>query len=292
MITYNHEIFVSEAIEGVLKQKTNFPFELIISDDCSLDSTRLICEHYARENTNIRLIFSEMNLGYRVNFLNTLNECHSDYVAICEGDDYWVDQYKLQKQFDIMEKNNTIKICFHATDVLNENGELFQQCYKYSTAFTNINEVIRNWYIHTCSMFFRNPIEEYPVWFKEVFNTDYALQLILLKDGGFVYYIHDTMAVYRKHTNGVSNTVWGDKPWFWLLHLFYKFDIYSNKIYNLEVQQRIDEIVKTLSNYYYSCAIQSSPIKTKLRIVFFIRFILLKLKIVNFFYKKFLNQVE
>ncbi len=108
MITYNHESFISQAIEGVLTQECNFHFELVIGEDCSPDSTRVICEQFTEQHPGIiRLLASDRNLGMMPNFIRTLNDCTGKYIAFCEGDDYWTDPHKLQKQVDFLEANPT-----------------------------------------------------------------------------------------------------------------------------------------------------------------------------------------
>ncbi len=106
MITYNHEKFISKAIEGVLMQKTSFPIKLIIGEDFSTDNTRRICiEYNEKYPEKIELLLPEKNLGMTPNFINTLKACAGKYIAICEGDDYWTDPLKLQKQVDFLEAN-------------------------------------------------------------------------------------------------------------------------------------------------------------------------------------------
>ena len=106
MITYNHEAFIARAIEGVLMQKTDFETELIIGEDCSSDTTRNICREYReRYPEKIRLLAGDRNLGPMSNFLRTFEACDGTYVAFCEGDDYWTDPRKLQKQVEFLEEN-------------------------------------------------------------------------------------------------------------------------------------------------------------------------------------------
>jgi len=105
-VTYNHSQFIRECIEGVLMQKTNFPFEYIIGEDCSTDNTLEIVNEYARKYPDvIRVITSAQNVGARENGRRTEVACRGKYVAFCEGDDYWTDPYKLQKQVDFLEAN-------------------------------------------------------------------------------------------------------------------------------------------------------------------------------------------
>ena len=100
-ITYNHEQFIAQAIESWLMQKTSFEIEIIIGEDCSTDNTRAIIEKYRKLHPDlIKLIISESNVGMMPNFIRTLAACRGKYIALCEGDDYWTDPYKLQKQVD------------------------------------------------------------------------------------------------------------------------------------------------------------------------------------------------
>lgn len=106
MITYNHEPYIAQAIEGVLMQETEFPIELIIGEDCSTDRTREIVFEYQKKHPNIiRVITSDHNIGATKNSCRTERACRGKYVAFCEGDDYWHNPKKLQKQVDFLELN-------------------------------------------------------------------------------------------------------------------------------------------------------------------------------------------
>ena len=113
-ITYNHEQYIRQCIEGVLAQKTSFPIEFIIADDCSTDETKSICEEYAKNNPDIiRLISSSANVGAVENEQRALLAAKGKYIATCEGDDYWTDPLKLQKQVDFMAAHPDYSVCFH-----------------------------------------------------------------------------------------------------------------------------------------------------------------------------------
>lgn len=106
MVTYNHEKYIKEAIESVLIQKTNFDYEIVIGEDCSVDKTREIVMEYVRKYPDrIKVILNKKNLGMIHNFINTLKNCKGKYIAMLEGDDYWIDPYKLQKQVDFLESH-------------------------------------------------------------------------------------------------------------------------------------------------------------------------------------------
>lgn len=99
-ITYNHESYIKEALDGFVMQKTNFPFEIVISDDCSKDGTReIIAEYKAKHPNLIRDVSPKKNMGAIPNFLYVQKEAIGKYVALCEGDDYWTDPYKLQSKW-------------------------------------------------------------------------------------------------------------------------------------------------------------------------------------------------
>ncbi len=127
MITYNHERYLRRAIEGVLAQKTEFPIILIIGEDCSTDKTRQICLEYQKQYPEIiKLRLNKKNIGYRKNWDNNLVACTGNYIAICDGDDYWTDPLKLQKQVDFLEANPKYILAFHDGAVINENNEIIR----------------------------------------------------------------------------------------------------------------------------------------------------------------------
>lgn len=131
MITYNHEPYIREAIEGVMMQKTDFEFELVIGEDCSTDKTREICFEYQKKYPDkIRVLWWHENLGRHPhpaggNGRRTTVHCRGEFIAFCEGDDYWTDPLKLQKQVDVFRNDDSIGLCFC-------NAKIFwEQCGKW-----------------------------------------------------------------------------------------------------------------------------------------------------------------
>ena len=121
--TYNHGPYIKQCIEGILMQKTNFAFEYIIGEDFSTDETREIVFDYARKYPNIiRVITADYNVGSKANGRRCINACRGKYMALCEGDDYWTDPLKLQKQVDFLEGHPEYTMCFHAA-ILKWNGK-------------------------------------------------------------------------------------------------------------------------------------------------------------------------
>jgi len=116
MITYNHETYIREAIDSVLMQQVNFPYEIVIGEDHSTDATRTIVRDYQRRHPDkIRLRLSRENLYSRKLDPGTATHCacRGKYIALLEGDDYWTDPLKLQKQVDFMEAHTTCTYCGH-----------------------------------------------------------------------------------------------------------------------------------------------------------------------------------
>ena len=210
MITYNHENFIREAIEGVLMQKTDFPIELIIGEDCSTDNTRKIVVEYANKYPNIiRLLLPDYNLGMMKNFVETLDAANGKYIALCEGDDYWTDPYKLQKQVDFLEANEEFVMCGHQSTQLfsGKNTEIgYLNTFK-GGAFMPIN-IWEEWMIATASLVFRTDIincskYRYYASHRDMLQGDIIL-LLSAFEFGKVYAMPDTMSVYRKHDGSVT----------------------------------------------------------------------------------------
>lgn len=208
MICYNQEVFIKQAIEGVLMQKTNFIFELVIGEDCSNDGTFLICQNYAHENPDqIRLLPSVSNLGSMKNFIRTMSACGGRYIAICEGDDYWTDPYKLQKQVDFLQSNNDFVFSFHDVMVLQEStGENFPRIGgRVVDEIVDLKSVIVQNNIATASIVFRNVVDfmNLPAWFyQNAQKGDYGLVVILAERGKGKYH-PEKMGVYRVHGGGI-----------------------------------------------------------------------------------------
>ena len=205
MITYNHEPFIAQAIEGVLMQKTDFQFELVIGEDYSNDNTRKICKKYKNQYPDkIILLESKKNLGMTPNFIRTLEACTGKYIALCEGDDYWTDPLKLQKQVDFLEANKDYVLCFHDTNKIDANGNVIA-----NTRLENYSEILSEkqlicgTFIPTLTVVFRNFIKTYPKQFKEVKNPDTILFSLLGQYGKGRWVKNIQNSMYRVHQGGV-----------------------------------------------------------------------------------------
>ena len=199
MLTYKHEQFITRAIEGVVMQQTNFNWELIIADDCSPDGTAELCNVWSAKYNNIRYIRNSTNLGANRNFVNAYTISKGKYVALCEGDDFWIDALKLQKQVDILEATPSLTGCFHDARVVSVNDELMQESIipgdrKQTTIVRRVDLCSQN-IVPTVSLLFRK-MGQLPEWFAQIKIGDYALHLLNGRSGNY-HLINSVMASYR-----------------------------------------------------------------------------------------------
>jgi len=202
MVTYNHEVFVEQAIESVMIQETKFEYKLYIGEDCSTDNTREICKRLKEKYPNkIELFLNEKNLGGSLNGKQIYKMCFESgakNIALLEGDDYWTDPLKLQKQVDFLEANPDYVLCFHQVSILKTNGEIVDDFItKVPENYETIETLARfGNYIHTPSVVFRNIIKEFPFEFELSPIGDYFLYMMLAEHGKLKY-LEEKMAVYR-----------------------------------------------------------------------------------------------
>lgn len=204
MTTYNHYPYIREAIEGVLMQKTDFPVELIIGEDCSNDDTRKIVEEYSvRYPEKIKPIFNEKNLGFLKNYKNTLQAVSGKYIAFCEGDDYWTDPLKLQKQVDFMERNVSYVACFHKYQEL-EGATIRNEilpAIEEDFVVTKSN-FFKNWYTKTLTVllrsesFYKIDVSNY----QNPRDTSLFYELLKINNAMCLNFVG---GVYRLHSTGV-----------------------------------------------------------------------------------------
>jgi len=122
MLTYNHAQYIQKAIDSVLEQVTDFPLELVISDDCSTDETTAIITEYQRKYPNlIEVLYNRTNTGVLSNFAKAWSACRGAYIALLDGDDYWVCKRKLQLQADYLDTHDDCTLTFGRLDAFDNN---------------------------------------------------------------------------------------------------------------------------------------------------------------------------
>ena len=148
-ITYNHEKYIGKCLESFISQKVSFPIEIVISNDCSTDNTQEIINDFKeRYPALIRDVSPSKNLGAINNFYYALSQCKGKYIAYCEGDDYWIDENKLQMQVDFLEKNPEYGMCYTNFNLVSEKSKNIKQ-----KALDTKKWNLKNWIIspgYTC----------------------------------------------------------------------------------------------------------------------------------------------
>lgn len=204
--TYNQERFVAQALDGVLMQKTSFSFEIIVSDDCSTDGTRDILLKYQREYPDkIRLILGEKNVGGPRNLRRVIESSTAKYITCLDGDDYYTDKYKLQKQVEFLEENERYAACFH--NVVNLYDKTGARSLFLPLDFPEVVDakdvISKKWFLPIHSVVMRRKFIAFPEWYEKVMNDDYVVDLSVAMHGPF-HYMSDVMAVYRHHEANTS----------------------------------------------------------------------------------------
>jgi glycosyltransferase involved in cell wall biosynthesis len=207
LITYNQGNYVKEAIEGVLMQKVNFSWDFIISDDYSTDGTREVVLDFKKKNSElIKLILQGKNVGAAKNWFDLITTPNSKYIAYFEGDDYWTDPYKLQKQVDFLDNHPDYSLCCHLVDILNEETKEVSHFVKDDIVDNknrdiSISDFLDPFLIISCSLVFRRSsfdVENR----KRPYFKDITLFAELLSKGKGIL-LNDCMGVYRQHGGGV-----------------------------------------------------------------------------------------
>lgn len=257
-LTYNHCKFIKDALDGFLKQVTNFKYEIVIYDDCSTDGTQDILREYAKKNSSLfRLYLSEVN-NYKndsgrmfVKYL--LPHARGKYIALCEGDDFWIDPFKLQKQYDVMESNADCSISFHDAKICDMNGDIIRQSqmvtnkyYKYTLGRYSCEEILQLDFYPTASIFFRKKYldNNIPDYFYNRTCGDLPIRITLGALGNS-YCINDSMSAYRiGNPNSASGKVIRNTKAIWKtleghIEILKSFDEWSNRRYHATVLEVI-----------------------------------------------------
>ena len=240
-ITYNQEKFITQALDSFIYQKTNFPFEVIVSDDCSTDETQNIIKKYAEQYPDIiKPILREQNVGSEVNYIEALKMSNSKYTAICDGDDYWTDPYKLQRQVDYMEAHPDCAVSFHKMKTVYENSKKMPQIIpiKMGKKQLTFKSLCLQGYIPSNTIMYRTEylkpeLKNYP---EEMFPLDWFNNIMIAKHGK-IGFINKVMAVYRRNEGGISYTTEKDHE----KELHKKYGIKEMNFF-FEVWQRIKDI--------------------------------------------------
>ena len=210
-LAYNQELYIRQCLEGFIMQKTNFRFEAIVHDDASTDGTAMVIREYAQKYPDIIKPIYETENQYSKHdgTLTKIMNAHmkGKYIAMCEGDDYWTDPLKLQKQVDFLESHPDYSMCFHAATLKWEKNEHIDSLfYKVKDREYFGTEIFKHWIVATASVVFRSNILD-----SEFYKKAWADNRFLYRDNllflcasklGRIYGMKEVMSVYRKHEGG------------------------------------------------------------------------------------------
>ncbi len=214
-ITYNHEPYIAQAIEGFLMQKTSFNVEIIIGEDFSTDRTREIIDSYVKKYPDrINLITSNMNIGGINNFLRVNERVTGKYIALCDGDDYWTDPLKLQKQVDFLEKSEDYIMCCHYVKKITDTGEVtYMNFNPKPIRYSFINVLLGNKSeTSALSIVFKNTPQVNQLFKADwIFNCNAFDNFIRLyatfASGKNIYVLPEIMGCYRQHAGGIWSSL-------------------------------------------------------------------------------------
>ncbi|MYL84634.1 glycosyltransferase [Desulfovibrio aerotolerans] len=211
-VTFNHENFIKDALEGFVSQQLNVPFEVLVGDDCSTDGTSSVIRKYASQYPHIiKPILHKENIGASRNFASLVRRIQGKYVALCDGDDYWTDTLKLQKQYDFLESFPDYSMCFHLVrqsyddgsqpDILYGPGHYLPDVVT-SRNYFKLADLLRINVIASLSVLYRWKMgNTLPEWMLKYNICDLPIHLIHA-DIGKIGYIDEEMGTYRKHARG------------------------------------------------------------------------------------------
>jgi glycosyltransferase involved in cell wall biosynthesis len=266
MLTYNHERYVAQAVTSALTQETDFPIEVIVGDDCSTDGTRQALHNLQRQYpTSLKLLLHNPNIGVGRNVAAVLNSCRGEYVAILEGDDYWTDPRKLQKQVAALDANPSWSECFHLARMVYEDGSQPPTVYpkNWTKEVAAIEDLLRENFIFTCSaMFRRGQFGSPPAWLDEVIPCDWAIHL-LNAHHGLIGFLPEVMADYRVHPQGLWTSKSRAEQYKEVMRLLSRVDHHFGGQYARQIDEYRIDLVTRLANWLDAASKQAVALEAE-----------------------------
>ena len=214
-MTYNHKNYIRKCLDGILSQETNFAFEVIVHDDASTDGSTEIIKEYAQRYPHIIKPYLENENQYKKDGYKTIfkifsKESKGKYIAYCEGDDYWIDPHKLQKQVEILEKNKNVQMVYTGFKCINAQGDIIkrpdrEKLVNKSKSGDVFASLLRRNFIMTLTMCCRKEIVSSSVFLEAQIIQDYLIALLCAALGDLIY-IPDQTGCYRLSPNGAMQT--------------------------------------------------------------------------------------
>ncbi len=253
---YNHGKYIAQALDSVLSQKINFEIEILIADDCSTDETSAIIQEYASKDQRITILHREKNLRMLANMKDAFAHCKGDKIAILECDDFWIDEYKLQKQYDALNSDTNALLCFTNIKLYNQNSEKIETTEKeYRDQLSDkvtIQDILQRNNIgnFSCCMYKREALDLIPEsYYTYKHNADWLFHLHILDKTPYCIFIKDICSLYRIHNTSSFSSLDDEKKAVLLINIC----IYYNAIFNDKYRNFfIDNIMRNYTFTHYS----------------------------------------
>lgn len=260
-LAYNHEKYIRQALDGFIMQKTNFKYEVLIHDDASTDGTADIIREYEKKYPDIiKPIYQKENQhskGVKISWTYQYPRVKGKYIALCEGDDYWTDEHKLQKQYDCLEKNQDCVFCAHNVRAISEDGKRLEEFYPcfdlsegiiYSSQWIRILSSNTSYPFQTSCYFYRSEIIKknigcLPDFYRLSNVGDIPLMMLCAVEGN-LYYINEEMSHYRRFSIGSWTTKYEKDQTFLISSLeisnevYRAYDKFTNYKYSKEINEK------------------------------------------------------
>lgn len=250
IVTYNHELYIRECIESVARQRTDFEFEIVIGEDCSQDKTREICFEYQKKYPEkIRILWWHENVYNKGgNQARTQAHCRGKYIALLEGDDFWADSYKLQKQVDLICETDCLG-CVANYAMLQQDGSLRDIRYRSNGFITH--QDLAHFYPHTSTYLIRRDFfEKRNLLFPKIHAWYDVVLMHCLVETGRVAHLQDVVSVYRVTGNGIATGLSGQRKK--ILAVKQYLDLYLNGPKSWH--KRFGVFVLTYIAYFFNCS--------------------------------------
>ena len=264
---YNHEKYITQCLDSILMQKGTFDLEVILGDDCSADRTRQIMQEYAEKHPDIFILLPPVaNMGLAKNIKRCLNACSGDYIAFCEGDDYWTDTHKLQKQVEFLQEYQDYAMCFNAIMCYHEEKNIYEPNFDqliFERDYLTIHDLLKSNNVivnFSCCMYRTSIVRKFSDELYDMPIADWMFNMVCSRFGKLGF-IRDWMSVWRKHSKGAwSGKSHRDQD----QEVCQIIDAY-NKFFNYEYNKQFSRLKNEILIQYGNNFNQEAPFLKKYR---------------------------
>lgn len=248
ILVYNHEKYIKQCIESVLAQKIYAEIELIIGNDGSTDGSLPIIEELIGSNPEkIILLNEDKNKGMSSNIIQLMNAASGDYIAILDGDDYYLDNHKLQKQLDCFYHDPNLNAVCHNVLLVNEKGEPIKKLNTFDKDYLELKDTIHGRVIHTNAWLIKRVAIHNHIYYRKLLNCNDILLELKLLEKSRVKFINELLSVWRRHDKGMSKSLS-------LRYQFNNFELLYKTLYKEDIFKK--HYALCLENFYKQWAIE------------------------------------